>query len=298
MTAPDDEHAPTTPLWPPVLDRFVVVLVEPQLGLNVGAVVRAMKNMGLTRLRLVAPSAQIDLAEVQRIAHRTQELVDAIEVFERLDQAVADCHRAVGLTARARTREWPAATPRERIPQLVALAERAGEQIAIVFGRERHGLSNEELERCDELLTIPTRRDYASLNLAQATLLVCYELFLAASAPSEPLAQADSAPHLVEAPRTVADKAQRLRLLAQAVHTLDAIGFFKSKARHGVEHTLARVIARARLDPRETRMLTGMAVEVLKFAERVRRGIVPPQAPSATVGAIDPELERLFDDQD
>jgi len=152
-----------------------------------------------------------------------------------------------------------------------------------VFGREDHGLDNASIERCDELMTIPTRADYASLNLAQAVLVTSYELFLAARQASAtgPASATESEQ------RELATAGARGRLLAQILHTLEAIRFFKSAARSGVEHALARVISRARLDPRETRMLTGIFTETLKFAHRVRRGIIPADLAEASVPEVD-----------
>lgn len=264
-----------------LLDAFCVVLVEPRLAVNIGTVVRAMKNMGLTRLRLVNPEPDMDMERTQIAAHRSTDIVDEIEYFETLEDALADCHRSVGLTARARKREWIVSTPRERSTELLQRAA-SGQNVALVFGRERSGLSNEELSLCDEFLTIPTRADYSSLNLAQAVTLCSYELFMAS----------DQAQPIVSAPRELAPIQLRERLLAQIRHTLTAIGFFKSNANMGVLHSMSQIFARAELDPREAQVLVGVFVEVLKFADLIRRGIInPAELPDATVVIESDEAE-------
>ena len=264
-----------------LLNSFCVVLVEPQLAVNIGTVVRAMKNMGLTRLRLVNPCPDVDLERTQIAAHRTTDIVEDILIFDTLAEALADCHRSVGLTARPRKREWIVSTPRESAARLLQRAA-DGQTVALVFGRERSGLSNEELSLCDEFLTVPTRADYSSLNLAQAVILCAYELFMAS----------DQARPVSNEPRVPASSKLRERLLAQSRHTLSAIGFFKSHASAGVLHTLARIFSRAELDTSEAQMLIGVFVEVLKFADLIRRGILDPaDLPDATVH-IPPDSEE------
>ncbi len=278
----------------PGLDRVVIVLAEPRLAINIGTVARAMKNMGLTRLRLVNP-AEMDLDRALLSGHRTQDIIDSMGVFESLDAAVADCHRVVGLTARPRRHEWVVSSPREEVPELLERL-RDGEQVAFLFGREQSGLTNEELERCDTLLTVPTRPDYASLNLAQAVLIMSYELFLGAGASVNAGQSRQEGPAKVR--EALAPLGDRGRLLAQIRHTLAAIGFFQT-SRPGVMHSVAQILSRASLDRREVRMMTGIFAEVLKFAHLLRRGIVPdglPDAPAPSVSQEDLEAMRVAGD--
>ena len=259
---------------PSELGRFVVVLMEPQRAINVGTAMRALKNMGLVALRLVSP-APMSLERTQIAAHRTEDLLEAIESYDSFEAAIADCHHVVGMTARPRRGGWMTSPPRARAHDLVTQA-RGGQRIALVFGRAASGLTNDELDRCDELITIPTRPDYSSLNLAQAVLLVCYELWLVAADEDS-----QSAVEAVEPPP---DSSQRERLFAQIEHTLSGIRFFKSNSSVRVMRTLRRLIHRAQPSSREIRLLTGIFVETLKFAELVRRGVFTfDDVPLATV---------------
>ena len=165
------------------LANITIVLVEPQSVDNVGASLRAMRNMGLHRLRLVRP-ADFDRSRLLVIAHRCEELVAGIETFDDLDGAVADVGYVVGTSARPRGALRPTLTPRSAA--LAALDRAASTTVAFLFGREDFGLPKGALDRCHALLTIPTAPDYPSLNLAQAVLLVAYELRLAALAEATP----------------------------------------------------------------------------------------------------------------
>ncbi len=162
-----------------MLERVVTVLVEPQDVDNVGATMRAMMNMGLARLRLVRP-APFDTARLPVIAHRSQSLVEAVETFDTLAAALADTVYTVGCTARRRSDPRPVLSPREAAR--LTLDRLADGPVAFLFGREDTGLANADLDACHALLTIPTDPAYPSLNLAQAVLVVAYELRLAATA--------------------------------------------------------------------------------------------------------------------
>ncbi len=165
------------------LANIIIVLVEPQSVDNVGATVRAMRNMGLSRLRLVRP-ADFDRSRLLVIAHRCEELVAGIEAYDDLDAAVADAVYLVGTTARPRGGLRPTLTP--RVAAAAAIERATSGPVAFLYGREDFGLPNTALDHCHALLTIPTAPEYPSLNLAQAVLLVAYELRLAALAEPPP----------------------------------------------------------------------------------------------------------------
>ena len=154
------------------------MLNEPQDRVNIAGAARAMLNTGLWRLRLVRP-AEYDAYRITGIAHGTEALLEEVEFFDDLASALADAQHVVGTSARRRTASYVWQRPRDAAPELVALGGPA--PIALVFGREDYGLSNEDLDLCDRVLVAPTNPDHASLNLAQAVLLVCYELSLAAT---------------------------------------------------------------------------------------------------------------------
>ena len=159
---------------------LVVVLHRPRDLVNIASVIRIMKNFALRDLRLVAP-AEYDAFRVEGIAHKTGDVLKRVVVFDALDQALADCHHVVGFTARQRSAKRNAQRPREAAGDILAVSEAT--LVALVFGPEDRGLTNDELDRCHRIVTIPTSADYASLNLAQAVAVMAYELFLARGTP-------------------------------------------------------------------------------------------------------------------
>ena len=164
----------------------VVVLVEPQELVNVAHVVRAMKNFGLRDLRLVAP-AEYDAYRVEGIAHQTRDILGRVRQFETLDEAVADCTHVVGFTARGRRAKRITQRPRDAAGEIAALAADRDQTVALLFGREDKGLTNEQLDRCHRMVTIPSNEDYPSLNLSHAVVVMAYELALASGADDQPV---------------------------------------------------------------------------------------------------------------
>jgi len=144
---------------------------------NIGGVARAMKNMGLSRLSLVAPEAPFPHAKARARASGAVNVLENTRVFATLEEAIADCSLVIGASARMRTLPWPVVDPRECASRVVNVDKEA--QVAIVLGRENSGLTNEELELCQLLVTIPTNPDFSSLNIAAAAQVLCYEIHLA-----------------------------------------------------------------------------------------------------------------------
>ena len=241
-------------------ENVIIVLVEPQDPINVGNTVRAMKNMGLARLRLVRP-ANADPRGIAISAPKADDIISAIEIFDDLDEALADTLMTLALTARPRRAKTLVDRPRSAAEHIVQRAEEG--PVALMFGREDSGLPNEAIDRAHMALTIPTRPDYSSLNLGQAVLLMAYEVFLASESPT-PLPQ----PKRVFPP---ANAAQLQGMYTQIEQTLWAIEFFKSGVSEGIMRSLSNIYNRAVLDEREVRMLRGIFVEVLKYAERAAR---------------------------
>jgi len=159
-----------------LLKNIRIVLVNTSHPGNIGAAARAMKNMGLSRLTLVKPKDYPSLEAISRSVGAVDLLDNAI-VVDDLKQAVSDCVWVAGTSARLRTIEWPILEPRECVQKSLEVIEKG--DIAIVFGRENSGLTNDELERCNALLHIPTNPDFSSLNIAAAVQVVCYEYRLA-----------------------------------------------------------------------------------------------------------------------
>ncbi len=162
-----------------ILDSFRIVLVEPQHPGNIGAAARAMKAMGLSNLVLVAPRS-FPHADATARAAGADDVLQRAQSVNSLAQAVADCQLVIGASARPRRLNWQNMNPRAAAEEASAVAYKMNGQTALVFGRERSGLTNGELDICHRHLMIPANPDYASLNLAAAVQVVCYELRMAA----------------------------------------------------------------------------------------------------------------------
>lgn len=249
------------------LDRVRVVLFETQDLVNVAAVVRAMKNMGLSDLRLVN-AVPLDAWRIQGIAHDTGDILERTREHASLDDALADCALVAAFTARHRAARWAVSTPREVSDRL--LAATADGPVALLFGREDRGLPNEALDRAQVHVTIPTTR-YASLNLAQAVMVALYELHLAAGDATRA-----RKPPRKDAPPP--EHAELARFHADAEAALRAIDFFKTRYPEHVLRAVRSLVARADPNARELSLMRAMAIEVVKNLERVRKGMSSPRA--------------------
>jgi TrmH family RNA methyltransferase len=240
---------------------IVVVLQEPQELVNIAHVVRGMKNFGMRDLRLVSPR-EYEAYRVEGIAHQTQDILARVRVYPTLEEALADCVHIVGFTARGRTAKRNLQRPRDAAAEILGVAE--CNAVALLFGREDKGLSNEALDRCHRVVTIPSDPSYASLNLAHAVIIMLYELALARGAEATPF----------KAPRReaeLADAAELERVFADVARALAAIEFFKTRNQEGVMRTMREIAHRAPLDQREVKLLRAMAIEVTKYGERLAR---------------------------
>lgn len=242
------------------LDAVVVVLFEPQNPINIGATVRAMKNMGVSRLRLVNP-VEYDAIRIEGIAHGTMDLIERIERFDDFDAAVADCVHVVGFTARRRSAKLRVIDPKTAAADLLGAAPDG--TVAAVFGREDNGLPNQILDRVQATVTIPTT-NHASLNLGQAVLLALYELHLAASDATRTLAppRKDSPPPTQE---------QYEQFFKDAEDALEIIQFMKTRYPEHIMRTLRSLVFRAAPNTRELSLIRAMAIEVVNFVNRTRR---------------------------
>lgn len=244
-------------------ERFVVVLNETQDLVNIAGALRAMMNMGLQRLRLVKP-ALFDAYRIAGIAHGSEPYLERVQFFETLDDALADALHSVGTTARWRTSQFVWQHPRNVAPDLLALPATAQQPIALVFGREDTGLTTEQIDRLDRLITIPTNPQHPSLNLAQAVLIIAYELHLAAEGAAQPLPQSRrTAPP--------ASTAEMNALFADVEQSLALIDFFKKRRPDMIMRTVRVAARRAQLNQREAKLLRAMAIEVRKYIERLER---------------------------
>lgn len=238
-----------------------VVLDEPQELVNIAHVVRALKNFGFRELRLVRPRAY-DPYRIEGIAHQTQDILARVAQFDRLADALADAVHVVGFTARGRSAKRNVQRPRVAAAEILERAD-AG-PVALVFGREDKGLPNAALDRCHRVVTIPTAPGYPSLNLAHAVVLMLYELALARGAEAQPF----KAPRREGPPATVEDLE---RLMGDVDAALQVIEFFKTRQAENVLRTVREVLHRTPLDAREAKLLRAMAIEVVKYGERLAR---------------------------
>ena len=169
------------------LEHVRIVMVNTTLPANIGSALRAMKTMGLSKLVLVAPKTYPH-PDIDALAAGAQDLIEQIEIVETLEQAIQDCHLVFGTSARSRTIPWPLLDVRPAAKEALQAASQQ-QNIAIVFGREDRGLTNEELALANYHLTIPVNPEYGVLNVAQAIQVVCYELRMASLEQNAPATQ-------------------------------------------------------------------------------------------------------------
>ena len=236
------------------MHRIDVVLVAPQRPGNVGAVARAMKNLGAGRLILVNPCDHL-APEARRLAYGAQEYLTRATVAGCVADAVARYRLVIGTTARSHKGYGPAEPIASVAPAILAHAQR--HRIAILFGSEQNGLLNDELALCQRLIRLPMAAPAPSYNLAQAVLLTLYELFTARSEPP-PARQ-----------RAVSSELERL--YGDWTALLGAIGFIKGRQGRQILTDLRRIFGRAGLDEREVRIFRGIARQILWHQTRGRQ---------------------------
>jgi tRNA/rRNA methyltransferase len=236
------------------LTNVRVVLVRPRGAANIGAAARAMKNMGLRELVLVGPEPRHSFWSSAMAVH-AEDVLNDMRRCESLGAAVADCGLVIGTTSRITgPYRAGAVSPRAAAPHIVAAA--ASGPVALVFGPEDHGLSNDDLSHCQQLIVIPTDVDYPSLNLAQAVMVCCYELFSAA--PDARAGTDESA----EPPPT----AERLELMFRRLRSAFlSIGFLHADNPDHIMFAFRRLLGRACLDEREVRIFLALARQIEWF---------------------------------
>ncbi len=252
----------------------VIVLVEPQLGENIGMVARAMANFGLRELRLVNPRDGWPNEKARAAASRADGVIDATTVFPDLRTAIADLTFLYATTARERDNFKPVRAPVNAARALRA-REKAGQRTGILFGRERFGLFNEEVGLADEIVTFPVDPDYASLNIAQAVLLMAYEWRKAGLS-----AESDTAFAGLEMPP--ATKAELHGLFEHLEAALDARGYFRPEGKKPkMVDNLRAVLTRAGFAEPELRVLRGVVASLDYFSPKEPRGAGYPERKAA-----------------
>jgi tRNA (cytidine32/uridine32-2'-O)-methyltransferase len=235
---------------PALLKNIRIVLVNTSHPGNIGAAARAMKNMGLSRLYLVAPKEHPSLEAIRRSAG-AMDVLDNASVVAGLNEAISGCVWVAGTSARLRTIEWPILEPRECVQKGI---ENIGQgDIAIVFGRENNGLTNDEMEKCNVLLHIPTNPDYSSLNIAAAVQVVCYEFRMAMI--SDQAVKIKGSKHRQDA---LADSDQLEGMYQHLYDALVVLGFFGSNNPDVMMRRLKSFFKRANTTQREVSIFRGI----------------------------------------
>ena len=229
---------------PTPLANIRVVLVETSHPGNLGAAARAMKVMGLSDLALVNPKCEID-DEARARASGAVDVLEHARIHPSLDAALADVALAAACTSRRRDLPHPAFTPRQAAPQLLSVA--ATQTVALVFGSETYGLSNEHLAKCRWLLNIPSNPDYSSLNLGSAVQVVSYELRSSLDDTTLALPEFELAPHGAEQ-----------ALLTELEKTLIGLGFLNPANPKRLMPRLRRFFAKAGLEKDEVAIWRGV----------------------------------------
>lgn len=239
------------------LQSIRVVLVETSHPGNIGGVARAMKNMGLSQLYLVSPK-EFPSERAEWRASNALDVLQGAVVVDSLDDAIADCGLVVGTSARERRIPWPLVTPRECADR--SYHESSTHPVAIVFGREDRGLTNEELHKCNYHVHIPSNPEYSSLNLAAAVQVIAYELRMTCLNT-----QQGKAIHFDDWDMPPAKNEALEHYYEHLQETLEKIGFLEADNPRQTMTRLRRLYSRVRLDEMELNILRGVLTAIQNF---------------------------------
>lgn len=251
------------------LQHVRIVMVNTTLPANIGSALRAMKTMGLSRLTLVAPKT-FPHPDITALAAGATDLLDQIDIVDTLEDAIADCHLVFGTSARSRTIPWPLLDVRPATELISKHITEQEHEIAIVFGREDRGLTNEELALANYHLTIPVNTDYGVLNVAQAIQIICYELRMATAASNNELTTQTT--DVVQMPVTdqqhmqwdepLVTQQQMQEFYPHMEKMLADIEFFDPNNPRLLPTRLKRLFGRIQLDRMEYNLLRGVFTRV------------------------------------
>ena len=258
------------PAKPIISAQPAIVLVAPQLGENIGTAIRAMANFGLSDLRLVSPREDWPNDKARAAASGADHIVDAARVFDTLPEAVAGLSFVYAATARSRAVAKTVVGPREAARIARAYAEKG---VGVLFGREKSGLTNEEISLADAILTFPVDPDFSSLNIAQAVLLIAYEWRLA-----DLTGEAEGLPFALSI--EPAPRAELIGMFEHLERALDDVGFFRPPERKPhLSLAIRAMFQRAGLTEQEVRTLRGM---IAALERRPTRPHVSPDGTTST----------------
>ena len=256
----------------------IVILVEPQLGENIGAAARVMANFGLARLRLVNPRDGWPNIHARRSASGADCVLDETVLYDSLAAAIADCTLVLATTARAHDQAKPVLGPQEAAAW-IAPHVAIGENVAVLFGRERHGLENDEVALADRIVTFPVNPAFASLNLAQAVALMAYEWFKLASGGGLPFAM----PRKSEP----AGKQQIEAFFSNLERELDAIEYFRPlDKRATMLVNLRNIFARMQPTQQDIQTLHGIVMALSEGRKGPARGGILDSGQASTLRTL------------
>lgn len=236
-------------------DQFAFVLVRPKAAGNIGSAARALKNMGFGDLRLVAPAVSTKSNAAHAMAVHANDVLAAAKTFATLGEAVADCHVTVGTTCRSGLYREAVRPLREAAADLAEVSH--ANRVAVIFGPEDTGLTNRELKFCQQLITIPTSAEYASINLAQSIILCAYELRLALASNST----------ITKERAHYAGAAEVDAAMERMKESLLAIGFLPEENPEHIMFALRGIFGRSGLTARELDIVNGIATQMKWVAE-------------------------------
>ena len=256
----------------------IIILVEPQLGENIGAAARVMANFGLRRLRLVKPRDGWPNMQARRAASGADRVLEEAELYDTLDAAIADCTLVLATTARAHDQAKPVISP-QAAATLLAPRVAAGKSVAVMFGRERYGLENDEVALADRIVTFPVNPAFASLNLAQAVAVIAYEWFKLACGGTLPFAMPQKS--------SPAGKEQVQAFFAHLERQLDAIEYFRPlEKRATMLVNLRNIFARMQPTQQDIQTLHGIVVALTEGRKGPARGGVLDGEEAAALRAL------------
>jgi tRNA/rRNA methyltransferase len=241
-----------------------IVLVEPQMGENIGAAARAMANFGLGKLRLVKPREAWPNPQARKMASGADRILDDALLYDRVEDAIADCSLVLATTARQHDQAKPVIDAAQAA-QDAAGPVAAGETVGILFGRERTGLENQEVALADKIVTLPVNPAFASLNLAQAVIIVAYEWFKHATAGALPFTTPQRSPQ--------ASKQQLLSFFGTLERELEKVEFFRPPdKRDTMQINLRNIFTRMAPTQQDIRTLHGVVTAIAEGRKGPARG--------------------------
>ena len=238
------------------MENVRIVLVRPQGMMNIGSVARAMKNVGLQELALVDPAGPPPHPDALVMAVRAHDILGDALIFSRLSDAIADCTWVIGTTRRKGKGREGVIDSRQLGNEISEILQQ--NKVAVVFGPEDRGLTNRDLDLCQRLVTIPTHEEYGSLNLAQAVMIICYEFFQA-------VRHRETSSRI----RRMAPSDELEGMYRHMEETLLRFGFLDRNNPKRMMAALRRIFSRARLSPREVKILRGICRQAQWYHDQI-----------------------------